>query len=95
MELDEVGIDSVQVFFQLFAQGGDKMRLYGLLGGASMYPCGKRVGNLGVWGHAPPGNFDFGPFIGRNLMESGTVFAQTQFTIYCVIKPFIIDLHVK
>ena len=23
------------------------------------------------------GNFDFGPFIGRNLMESGTVFAQT------------------
>ena len=32
----------------------------------------------GVWGHAPPGNYDFGPFfIRRNLVESGTVFAQT------------------
>ena len=34
-----------------------------------------------VWGHAPLGNFDFGPFIRHNLMESGTAFA-----IYCVIK---------
>jgi len=46
-------------------------------------------------GHAPPGNFDFGPFIRHNLVESGTVFAQTWFTIYCVIKAFIIDLHVN
>ena len=34
----------------------------------------------GVQGHVPSGNFDF---IRRNLVESGTVFAQTQFTIYC------------
>ena len=25
----------------------------------------------------PPGNFNFGPFIRRTLVESGTVFAQT------------------
>ena len=31
----------------------------------------------GVWGHALPGNFDFGSFIRHNLVESGTVFAQT------------------
>ena len=30
-----------------------------------------------VWGNAPPGNFDFGTFIRRNLVESRTVFAQT------------------
>ena len=49
--------------------------------------CGK-LGGSGVmflWG-----NFDFGPFIGRNLVESGTIFAQA--SIYCVIKAFI---HVK
>ena len=49
----------------------------------------------GVWGHAPLGNFGFGPFIRHNLVESGTVFAQKYLTIYCVIKAFIIDLHVK
>ena len=51
------------------------MRLYGLLGGGgrvrihvqSMWPT------RGVWVHAPLGNFDFGPFIRRNLVESGTV----------------------
>ena len=31
----------------------------------------------GVRGHAPPGNFDFGIFMRHNLVESGTVFAQT------------------
>ena len=31
----------------------------------------------GVRGHATLGNFDFGPFIRCNLVESGTVFAQT------------------
>ena len=35
-----------------------------------------------VWGHAPPGNFDFGPIIRCNLMESGTVFAQTFKALY-------------
>ena len=28
-------------------------------------------------GRALPGSFDFGPFIRHNLVESGTVFAQT------------------
>ena len=31
----------------------------------------------GVRGHASLGNFDFEPFIRRNLVESGTVFTQT------------------
>ena len=52
----------------------------------------KAHGKLGVRGHAPPGNFNF---IRRNLVKSGTVFAQTSFAIYCVIKAFIIVLHVK
>ena len=43
--------------------------------------CGDMQGHAGtcgdMWGHASPGNFDFGPFIGCNLVESGTVFAQT------------------
>ena len=30
-----------------------------------------------VRGHVPLGNFDFVPFIRRNLVESGTVFTQT------------------
>ena len=34
-------------------------------------------GGGGGGGHAPPGNFNFGPFIRHNLVESGTVFAQT------------------
>ena len=43
----------------------------------------------GVWGHAHQGNFDFEPFFKRNLVESGIVFAQTKFIIYCIIKAFI------
>ena len=38
-----------------------------IIGEASMYLCAKRVG---VRGHDPPGNFDFGPFIKYNLVES-------------------------
>ena len=55
---------------------GVKMRLYELLGGkyVSVY---KACGNLGGSGACSPGKFDFGPFIGRNLVESGTVFAWT------------------
>ena len=45
--------------------------------------CGK-LGGSG--GGAPPGNFDFGPFIRCNLMESGIVFAQTYYL------PFIVSL---
>ena len=53
------------------------MRLYGLLGGgggASTYLCAKCAANFGGMGACSPGNFDFGPFIRRNLVESGTVF---------------------
>ena len=59
------------------------MRLYGLLGGKYVSVC-KACGKLG----GSRGNFV--PFIRLNLVKSGTVFAQTQFTIYCVIKAFII-----
>ena len=40
------------------------------------YWGGKHIFVWGVRGHAPPGNFDFGPFIRNNLVESGTVFTQ-------------------
>ena len=53
------------------------MRLYGLFGGASTYSCAKHGQTRGVRGMLPRGNFDFGPFIIHNLVESGTVFAQT------------------
>ena len=62
------------------------MDYWGGGGGASTYPCAKHVAN---WGHAPPGNLVFLSFIRRNLVESGSFFAQAQFTIYCVIKAFI------
>ena len=44
------------------------MRLYGLLGGGGKYisVC-KACGKLG----GPGANFDFGPFIGHNLVGSG------------------------
>ena len=55
------------------------MRLYELLGGGQVRICVKSMQQTregGVFGHAPPGNFDFGPFIRCNLVEPGT-FAQT------------------
>ena len=46
-------------------------------GGKYVFVC-KACGKLGgSGGHASKGNFDFGPFIRSNLVESGTVFAQT------------------
>ena len=58
-------------------RGGGKMRLYGLLGGQVCIRVQSMWQTRGVQGHAPLGNFDFGPFIRCNLVESGTVFAQT------------------
>ena len=72
-----------------------QMRLYGLLGGQVYIRVQSTWQTRGVRGHAPLGNFNFWPFIRRNLVKSGTVFAQTSFAIYCVIKAFIIDLHVN
>ena len=60
----------------------------GVLGGVSTYLCVKHAcmgQTRGVQGYAPPGNFDFGAFIKRYLVESGTVFTQTLFTIYSFI----------
>ena len=55
------------------------MRLYELFGGGGQVRI--RVPSMwqikGVLGHAPPENFNFGPFIRHNLVEFGTVFAQT------------------
>ena len=62
---------------------GGKIRLYGLLGGQVRIHVQSMRQTREVWGHAPLGNFDFGTFIRCNLLESGTVFAQT---IYCVIN---------
>ena len=56
-------------------RGGGHITLYGLLGGGA--PVQNMWQTRGVLGYASLGNFDFGPFIGRNLLESGTVFAQT------------------
>ena len=64
-------------FLLTFCPSGGKMRLYRLLGGDNIYSCVKHVASRVVRGHARPGNFYFGPFIRRNLVESGTVFAQT------------------
>ena len=59
------------------------MRLYGLLGGQVCIQV------QSMWqSRGSPGKFCFGPFIRRNLVESGTVFTLT---VYCVIKAFIID----
>ena len=63
------------------------MRMYGYWEGKYVSVC-KACGKLGGSGG---GNV----FIRRNLVKSGTVFTQAYFTIYCVIKAFIIDLHVK
>ena len=46
------------------------MRWYVFLEGASTYPCAKHGANLSGVGVS-----DFGPFIRRNLVESGTVFS--------------------
>ena len=51
---------------------GGKMRLYELLGGQVRIHVQSMWQTRGVWGHAPPGNVDFGPFIRHNLLESGT-----------------------
>ena len=53
------------------------MRWYALLGGQVRIRMQSTQQTRGVQGHAPLGNFDFGPFITHNLVESGTVFAQT------------------
>ena len=72
-------------FLSAFCSRGAKMRLYGLLGGGGkhIFVC-KAWGKLeGSGGMLPQGNFDFGPFIRRNLVESGTAFTQTIYHLLC------------
>ena len=78
--MDDIMIDTqdFQGFFPFFVffPRGDKMRLYGLLGGKYISVC-KACSKLGgSGGMLPRGNFDFGLFIRRNLVESGTVFTH-------------------
>ena len=53
-----------------------------------MQACGKLGGFRGM---LPRGNFDFGPFIRRNLVESGTVFAS----FIVSLKPLLIYISNK
>ena len=63
-------------FLSAFCPRGGKTRSYGFLGDEHIFvqACDKLGGPGGI---LPRGNFDFGPFIRRNLMESGAVLAQT------------------
>ena len=74
--------------------GSKHIFVYGFLG-EQAHICVQACGILGgSGGMLPRGNFDFEPFFRRNLVESGTVFAQTKFIIYCVIKAFIKLIHI-
>ena len=53
------------------------MRLYGLLEGQVHIRVQNMRQTRGVWGHVSLRNFDFGPYIRCNLVESGTAFAQS------------------
>ena len=60
-------------------EGGEQNEIVWIIGGRGrggqvyVSVC-KACGKLG---HAPLGNFDFGPFIRRSLVESGIVFTRT------------------
>ena len=60
--------------------GGRQNEMCELLRGGQVRTCicvQSMWQNWGVRGYAPLGKFYFGPFIRRNLVESGTVFTQT------------------
>ena len=46
-------------------------------GGKQIFVCKACDKLAGSGGMLPRGNFHFGPFIRRNLVETGTVFTQT------------------
>ena len=74
-------------FLSAFCPGeGGQNEIVWIIGGASMHHVQSMWQNRGVWGHAPLGNFDFGPFIRCNLVESGTVFLHKH------NLPFIVSL---
>ena len=63
-----------RIFFSFLPKRGQNEIVW-IIEGTSTYPCAKHVANEGVWGHAPPGNLEFGPFIRHNLVESWTILA--------------------
>ena len=75
-------ISRVSFSFQLFAGegGGGKMILYGFLGSKYVSVC-KACGNK-LWGSGGMLPWKFLTFTRRNLVESGTAFTQTDFTMY-------------
>ena len=67
---DIMKVDGLPGFLSAFCPRGDKMRLYGFFGWQAhihVQACGKLGGSRGM---LPRGNFDFGPFIRRSLVES-------------------------
>ena len=59
-----------------YPRGGGQNEI--VLGEGQVCICVRSVWQTrGGPGHAPPGNFDFGPFIRHNLVKSVTVVAQT------------------
>ena len=80
MEMLHTRVLHTRVFFSFLPKERGHMRLYRLLGGKYVSVC-KGCGKVrGFGGILSQEIFDFGPFITCNLVESGTVFAQT-FTI--------------
>ena len=73
-----------RVSFSFLAKGGQNEIVWTIGGGKHLFMC-KACGKQGVRGMLPQGNFDFGLFIRHNLVESGTVFAQTIICHLCVI----------
>ena len=74
----------VRVSFSFLPKGeGGQKEIVWIIGGHA-HICVQACGKLGGFGGLlPRGNFDFGPFIRRNLVESGTVFAQTIYHLLC------------
>ena len=78
----------IRVSFSLLLKmgGGGQNEIVWIIGGQVHIRVESMWQTRGVQGHAPPENLDFGPFIRRNLVESGTVFTQ------CHSLPFIVSL---
>ena len=70
-----------QGLFQLFAQGGGKMRMYGLLGG-QVCICVQSM-----WQTRGPGGMLPREILILDLLLDAICWNLGQFTIYCVIKP--------
>ena len=85
------GPNASQASFSFLCKGGQN-DIVGIIGGGGQVRI--HVQNMwqtrGVWGHAPPENFGFGPFIRHNL---GLLLHKHNLPFIVSLKPF--DLHVK